>query len=91
MTEIDMKKMDSIVKGVVNRMQVPQNLFDDAMQEGRLAYLTGDNVLTHLTKWYRKENSFRGKLGLTSDTSIEDPSNQDNRLNARVDEVKPKI
>jgi len=88
---MDINKVRKDIKNAIRTLQIPQHLHEDAEQEGFVAVLEGKNAMTHLSKWSRKENSFRGKLGLTSDTSIEDPSNQDNRLNARVDEVKPKI
>ena len=91
--DYDEQEMMKLARSAVNRLQIDRfendgEGYKDAMQEACLYYCQGKNVLTELTKWKRGQDKVKDALGLTSDTSIEDPSNQDNRLNARVDEVK---
>ena len=88
---MDVNKTRKDIRNAIKALRIDKSLHEDAMQEGFVAVLEGKNPMTHLSKWSRKENSFRSKLGLTSDVSIEDPSNQDNRVNHRIDDVKPKI
>ncbi len=47
--------IDNCCKKLIKQGELKKHLLEDARQEGWIAYLEGNNILTHLTKWSRKE------------------------------------
>ena len=86
------------IKKALKGLPIPNNLKEDAMQEGFIAYLDGKNIKSHVSTWLKNEYNFRTKLGLNDcdpairDIAIEDPANNNRRImNADIEYIKPVV
>ena len=53
MSEVD--DIQEAVDAAIRMNKIPEQLHDDARQEGFLAFYEGKSVLGHLLKWWRQE------------------------------------
>ena len=50
-----MSEIEQIIERTIRKLNIPESLWEDARQEGWLAYCQGGSIIEHLRKWLNKE------------------------------------
>jgi len=73
------------IKKAIFILHIPQDLQEDAFQEGRLAICKGENLRTALKQWFRKEKSYREREIPTDPHIMDNWEITDNRERLQAD------
>ena len=80
------KQIKKDIKEAIRGLRIPNNLREDAEQEGFVAFLEGEDIRKSVRLWLKKELDFRDNLGSlggieNKEYLLHDPNNNQRRIN----------